>query len=211
MLLLVLSLVVVAALMLAAVALYNGLVAERNAVDSAWVNVDVALKLRADLVPNLVETVRGYMPHERETIEAVVAARASLVQASTPAEAAAADGDLSAALGKRFAVAEAYPQLRASENFAQLQGELVGTENRVALARQSYNVAVLIYENAARCSPLSWWPPCLGSVPASISKLTSPPVPPPRPVLIHFPLQRQRGARLGAPRCFHRRRKLVTR
>lgn len=211
MLLLVLSLVVVAALMLAAVALYNGLVAERNAVDLVWANVDVALKLRADLVPNLVETVRGYMPHERETIEAVVAARASLVQASTPAEAAAADGALSAELGKLFAVAEAYPQLRASENFAQLQGELVGTENRVALARQSYNVAVLIYEIARQMFPAVLVAALFGFGPCECFEADVAARAAPRPVLIHFPLQRQRGARLGAPLCFHRRRKLVTR
>ena len=133
--------------------LYNNLVRLRNRVDNAWAQVEVQLKRRWDLIPNLVETVKGYAAHERETFEAVTAARARAQQASNPAEAAQAEGILGAALGRLFAVAEAYPELQADENFRQLQGELAETENKVATSRQVYNDTVLTYNNAVQTFP----------------------------------------------------------
>jgi LemA protein len=135
------------------VALYNRLVQQRNRVDNAWAQVEVQLKRRWDLIPNLVETVKGYAAHERETFEAVTQARARAQQAGTPAEAAQAEGILGAALGRLFAVAEAYPELQADENFRQLQTELAETENRVAVSRQVYNDTVLTYNNTVQTFP----------------------------------------------------------
>lgn len=133
--------------------LYNRLVRFRNRVDNAWAQVEVQLKRRWDLIPNLVETVKGYASHERETFEAVTEARTRAQQAGTPAEAAQAEGILGAALGRLFAVAEAYPELQADENFRQLQTELAETENRVAVSRQVYNDSVLTYNNAIQTFP----------------------------------------------------------
>ncbi len=133
--------------------LYNRLVTLRNRVDNAWAQVEVQLKRRWDLIPNLVETVKGYAAHERETFEAVTAARTQAQRAGTPAEAAQAEGILGAALGRLFAVAEAYPELQADENFRQLQSELAETENKVATSRQVYNDTVLTYNNAVQTFP----------------------------------------------------------
>ena len=133
--------------------LYNRLVRLRNRVDNAWAQVEVQLKRRWDLIPNLVETVRGYAAHERETFEAVTNARAAAQQARTPAETAQAEGILGQALGRLFAVAEAYPELQADENFRQLQSEVAETENRVAVSRQVYNDTVLTYNNAIQTFP----------------------------------------------------------
>ena len=145
------ALIVVVGLLL--VALYNRLVQQRNRVDNAWAQVEVQLKRRWDLIPNLVETVKGYAAHERETFENVTQARANAQQASNPAEAAQAEGILGAALGRLFAVAEAYPELQADENFRQLQTELSETENRVAVSRQVYNDTVLTYNNTVQTFP----------------------------------------------------------
>jgi LemA protein len=150
-LLILLGILVVVAILL--VALYNRLVRLRNAVDNAWAQVEVQLKRRWDLIPNLVETVKGYAAHERETFEAVTQARARAQQAQGPAETAQAEGILGAALGRLFAVAEAYPELQADENFRQLQTELAETENRVAVSRQVYNDVVLTYNNAIQTFP----------------------------------------------------------
>lgn len=144
-------LAVVAGLALAGI--YNKLVASRNSVDSAWANVDVALTRRADLIPNLVETVKGYTEHEAETLKAVTEARSALRRASSPAEAAAADNILTQALSRLFALSEAYPDLKASENFAQLQAELAETENIVAVSRQTYNAQVMRYNTARESFP----------------------------------------------------------
>ena len=133
--------------------LYNNLVRQRNRVDNAWAQVEVQLKRRWDLIPNLVETVKGYAAHERETFEAVTNARVSAQKAQGPAEAAQAEGILSQALGRLFAVAEAYPELRATENFQQLQAQLADTENKVAVSRQVYNDTVLTYHNAIQTFP----------------------------------------------------------
>ncbi|MBO3750987.1 LemA family protein [Streptosporangiaceae bacterium NEAU-GS5] len=145
--------VVVILLLLFTVSSYNGLVRRRNSVDNAWSQVDVQLKRRYDLIPNLVETVKGYASHERQTLEAVVAARAQAIGAQSPREQAAAENMLSGALKSLFAVAEAYPDLKASHNFGELQEELAQTENRIAYARQYYNDAVLGYNNAIQTVP----------------------------------------------------------
>ena len=145
--------VVLVLIALLLVGLYNRLVRLRNRVDNAWAQVEVQLKRRWDLIPNLVETVKGYASHERETFEAVTAARTRAQQAQSPAEAAQAEGILSQALGRLFAVAEAYPELRATENFQQLQAQLSDTENKVAVSRQVYNDSVLTYHNAIQTFP----------------------------------------------------------
>jgi LemA protein len=144
---------VVAVLVVALVLLYNRLVTLRNRVENAWAQVDVQLKRRYDLIPNLVETVKGYAAHERETFEAVTAARTRAQAAQGPAEQGAAEGLLGQALGRLFAVAEAYPELQADENFRQLQEELAQTENRIAVSRQVYNDTVLTYNTAIQTVP----------------------------------------------------------
>ena len=150
---LVVILAVWAVLAVALVLLYNRLVRLRNRVDNAWAQIDVQLKRRWDLIPNLVETVKGYAAHERETFENVTQARAAAQQAQTPGEAAQAEGLLGQALGRLFAVAEAYPELQADENFRQLQSEVAETENRIAVSRQVYNDTVLTFNNAIQTVP----------------------------------------------------------
>jgi LemA protein len=132
---------------------YNGLVRDRNRVDNAWSQVDVQLKRRYDLIPNVVETVKGYASHERQTFERVTQARSAAQAAQGPAEQAEAENFLTSALRQLFAVAEAYPELRASENFAGLQQELSETENRIAVSRQIYNDTVLSYNNKVQQVP----------------------------------------------------------
>src|SRR3954463_7661942 len=132
---------------------YNSLVAKRNRSANAWAQVDVQLRRRYDLIPNLVESVKAYAAHERETFESVTAARAAAQQAQGPADKSRAEADLSGALGRLLAVAEAYPALRATENFQQLQAELGGTENKIATARQVYNDTVLTFNNACQQIP----------------------------------------------------------
>jgi LemA protein len=144
---------VVALLVVGLVLLYNRLVRLRNRVDNAWSQVDVQLRRRYDLIPNLVETVKGYAAHERETFEAVTAARTRAQAAGTVQDQAQAENMLSQALGRLFAVAEAYPELQADENFRQLQDELATTENRIAVSRQVYNDTVLTYNNAVQTVP----------------------------------------------------------
>jgi LemA protein len=145
--------VLVVLVLLYVVVLYNGLVQKRNRVDNAWSQIDVQLKRRHDLIPNLVETVKGYAAHERGTFEAVTEARAAAAGARGPAEAAAAENVLSQALGRLFAVAEAYPQLKANENFLDLQGQLRETEDKIAISRQVYNDTVLTFNNAIQVFP----------------------------------------------------------
>jgi LemA protein len=133
--------------------IYNGLVRSRVRTREAWSGIDVQLKRRADLVPNLVETVRGYASHERETFENVTRARSMLQQATGPAQAAEANNQLSQALRSLFAVAEAYPQLRASENFMALQNELTDIEEKIAYARQFYNRNVTDFNTRIQVVP----------------------------------------------------------
>jgi len=144
---------VVALLLVGLVLLYNNLVRLRNRVDNAWAQVDVQLRRRYDLIPNLVETVKGYAEHERGTFEAVTEARTRAQAAGTVQEQAGAENMLSQALGRLFAVAEAYPELQADENFRQLQDELAQTENKIAVSRQVYNDTVLTFNNAIQTFP----------------------------------------------------------
>jgi LemA protein len=142
------------AVLLVLVALgYNRLVQLRNEVSTGWANIDVQLQRRGDLIPSLVETVRGYAAHERSVFEEVTKARAALQQAATPAAAGQANDILSAALGRLFAVAEAYPELKASQNFLRLQDELTDTEDKISAARRYYNSTVMHYSTAIQSIP----------------------------------------------------------
>jgi LemA protein len=147
------SVAVLVLIALAIVLLYNRLVRLRNRAENAWAQVDVQLRRRYDLIPNLVETVKGYAAHERATFEEVTRARTAAQQAGTVQEQGEAENLLTAAIGRLFAVAEDYPELRASENFRQLQSQLEETEGRIAVARQIYNDAVLTYDNALETVP----------------------------------------------------------
>jgi LemA protein len=144
---------VLALLLVLAVLGYNRLVRLRNEVNTGWANIDVQLERRADLIPNLVETVKAYAAHERETFQRVTEARAALVRAGSPRAAAEADDLLTAALGRLFAVAEAYPELRASENFLRLQEDLTDTEDKISAARRYYNATVMRYNTAIQSLP----------------------------------------------------------
>jgi LemA protein len=135
------------------VGMYNGLVKSRLQVREAWSSIDIQLKRRSSLIPNLVETVRGYASHERETLENVTRARAMLDQAGTAPQAAQANNMLTQALRSLFAVAEAYPDLKANTNFLQLQSDLTDTEDKIAYARQFYNRNVLSYNTKVHTVP----------------------------------------------------------
>ncbi|MCX5777136.1 MAG: LemA family protein [Candidatus Firestonebacteria bacterium] len=137
----------------AIVAVYNGLVTRRNRCENAWAQVDVQLKKRADLVPNLVETVKGYASHEKGVFEAVTKARASIMSAGSVADMQTAQNGLTAALKSLFAVVEAYPQLKADSQFILLQEQLDGIESKIAYARQFYNDEVLGYSNTLQVFP----------------------------------------------------------
>jgi LemA protein len=148
--------VIVLALILYVVFTYNGMIRLRNMVDEAWSGIDVQLKRRHDLIPKLVESVKGYAAHERDVFQAVTEARANAMSVAGPAASGAAEGVLGQALGRLLAVAEAYPQLRATENFQQLQTELSNTEDQIAAARriyngnvQSYNTRIQVFPNSA--------------------------------------------------------------
>jgi LemA protein len=141
---------------------YNGLVALRQRVNQAYSDIDVQLKLRHDLIPNLVETVKGYASHERGTLEAVIAARNSALAAKGPAQQAQAENMLTKALGGLFALAEAYPDLKANTNFQQLQTELSDIENKLAAARRFFNNAVQEYNTAIEQLPAALFAAALG-------------------------------------------------
>ncbi len=143
----------VVAVALAYVNIYNGIVSKDNRCDNAWQTIDAQLQRRNDLIPNLVETVRGYMKHEADTLEAVTAARAAVAGAGTPEAKMEASGELTQALGRLFAVAEAYPDLKANANFSQLQSDLTDTEDKISYARMSFNDCVLSYNNAIETFP----------------------------------------------------------
>jgi LemA protein len=144
---------VIVLVVLYGILLYNRLVVLRNRIDNAWSQIDVQLRRRYDLIPNLVETVKGYATHEREVFERVTEARARAIAANNVKDQGQAENMLTQALRSVFAVAENYPQLRASENFQQLQEELSGTESKIAFARQFYNDTVLRYNNARQSFP----------------------------------------------------------
>ena len=153
MILLIVLIAVILLLALAVVVLYNRLVRLRNRAENSWAQVDVQLRRRYDLIPNLVEAVKGYAAHERATFEEVTEARTRAQQAEGVEEQAQAENVLTAALGRLFAVAEAYPDLRATENFQQLQAQLADVEQNIVISRQVYNDAVLSYENALETVP----------------------------------------------------------
>ena len=144
---------VIVAIVAWVVGIYNSLVGLRNKVREAWAQVDVQLKRRFDLIPNLMETVKGYMNHERETLEAVTQARAAVSGATSMEGRMAAEAGLSGALGRLFAVSESYPDLKASTNFLALQEELTSTENKISFARQFYNESVLNFNNKVQMFP----------------------------------------------------------
>ena len=131
---------------------YNRFITLRNRIDNSWQQIDVQLKRRYDLIPNLLETVKGYAKHEKETFSQVTKMRAGLMQ-GTPDERMATSNMLTQTLGKLFAVAEAYPELKANENFVKLQEELAGTENKIAYVRTAYNDSVLDYNNSTQVLP----------------------------------------------------------
>jgi LemA protein len=146
-------LVIIAVVVIAAVGIYNGLIVLRNRCENAWSQVDVQLKRRYDLIPNLVETVKGYAKHEREVFEKVTQARTSAINAGTVKDQAQAENMLSGALKSLFAVAENYPELKANQNFLMLQEELAGTENKITYARQFYNDMVMKFNQKQQVFP----------------------------------------------------------
>jgi len=148
-------LVVVVLIALVAVVLYNGLVGLRNKVEAAWSQIDVQLTRRSELIPNLVETVKGYAAHEQETLDRVISARNAATAATSPSDKAAADNALTGALKSVFALAEAYPDLKANQNFLNLQETLTATEDKVAYARQYYNDTVNRYNTKIQTVPSS--------------------------------------------------------
>jgi LemA protein len=152
-------------------ATYNGLVSKRVEKENAWSQIDVQLKRRYDLIPNLVETVKGYAVHERETLERVTQARAAAIAAQSVSEQARAENVLTGALKSLFAVAEAYPDLKANQNFMQLQEELTATENRIGFARQHYNDVVAQYNTARHSVPAVFVAGAFGFEPADFFEL----------------------------------------
>src|SRR5262245_21688330 len=144
-----------AVVVLAIILLFNRMISRRNAVDNSWAQIEAALKRRHDLIPNLVESVKGYAKHEQTTFENVTKARASAEAASGPEEAAAAEGTLAGAIGRLMAVAEDYPELRATENFQQLQAQLTQTEDQIQITRRVYNDTVQTYNTFIQIFPTS--------------------------------------------------------
>jgi LemA protein len=182
---LIIPIVVVVLFVLFLIGLYNSLVTLRNRYKNAYSQIDVQLKRRYDLIPNLVETARGYMKHERETLEAVINARNSAVSASqraavSPGDPSAMNGlntaetQLSVALGRLFALSEAYPDLKANQNLLALQEELTSTENKVAFARQAFNDAVTVYNTEIEKFPNNLVAGMVGFAPAQLFETESP-------------------------------------
>src|SRR4030065_2856666 len=152
---LIIILVVIAVVVLFVISIYNSLIQLRNRVKNAWSQIDVQLKQRSDLIPNLIETVRGYMKHEREIMENITKYRSQAMEAGSVGEKAKAEGLLSGALGPLRVQVENYPALKANQNFLALQEELTSTENKISFARQSYNDQVLFYNNKIQMFPSS--------------------------------------------------------
>jgi LemA protein len=146
-------LILVVILFLWIIGMYNGLVRLRNQVKNAWSQIDVQLKRRHDLIPNLIETVKGYMHHERDTLDSVTNARSQAMSAGTVGEKAQAESALSGAMSKFFLVVENYPDLKANQNFLALQEELTSTENKISFSRQNYNDQVLNFNNKIQVFP----------------------------------------------------------
>ena len=164
--------VIVIGCIIAAIAIYNGIVAKRNRVDNAWQNIEANLQRRHDLIPNIVESVKGYEKHERGVFEAVTEARAEATAARTPQQVSAAENQLTDALRQLFAVAENYPDLKASTNFMQLQEQLADAENRIVYARQSYNDCVYEYNTSIQTFPGNLMAPLGHFVPADGFEVT---------------------------------------
>ena len=154
-LLIVIIIVVIFALMYWGV--FNKIIRMENRIDNSWAQIDVQLRRRAELIPNLMETVKGYMKHEKEVLENVTKARTSLMNAETPQKNIDADNMLTGALKTLFAVAENYPDLKANQNFIQLQDELTNTENKIAYSRQHFNDSVLSFNNTIETFPGLWF------------------------------------------------------
>ena len=167
-------LLVIAALVIWAIVSYNGLVGLRNQVLNGWRQIDVQLKRRHDLIPNLVNAVRGSMDFERDTLTAVMEARSKALTATGPADAAQKEGQLSQALGRLLAVAENYPTLKSNENVKMLQEELSGTENKVGFARQFYNDIATNFNTAQQVFPANLFAATFGFKPAELFEITTP-------------------------------------
>ncbi len=150
---LIVLIVIIAVIALFSISIYNSLVKLRNQVKNAWSQIDVQLKRRHDLIPNLIETVKGYMTHERDTLENITKARSQAVAAEGVGDKAKAEGELTSALGKFNLVVENYPDLKANQNFLSLQEELTSTENKISFSRQNYNDQVLFYNNKIQMFP----------------------------------------------------------
>ncbi|MHC4264735.1 MAG: LemA family protein [Planctomycetota bacterium] len=149
----IIAIAVTVLLILFIIGIYNALIRLRNQVDNAWSQIDVQLKRRHDLIPNLVETAKGYMQHERETFEAITNARSQAMGAKSVSESSQAEGALGEALSKFMLVVENYPDLKANQNFLSLQEELTSTENKISFARQNYNDQVLFFNNKIQMFP----------------------------------------------------------
>ncbi len=176
---------IVGAIVIFAISIYNKLVALRNRFKNAFAQIDVQLKRRYDLIPNLVETAKGYLSHERETLEAVIKARNSAAAANEKAAANPDDANaikglvgaetaLTGAMGRFFALSEAYPDLKANQNMMQLTEELTSTENKIAFARQAYNDSVMTYNTARETFPAVAFAGALGFQPAELFEITDP-------------------------------------
>ena len=150
---LIVVIVLVVVLVIALIAMYNNFVKLRNLVDNAWAQIDVQLQRRCDLIPNIVETVKGYAKHEQGTLDSVTQARAAVANATTPEEKMQADNMLTGTLKSLFAVAESYPDLKANTNFMELQKELSNTEDKISYMRQSFNDVTMKYNNAIQTFP----------------------------------------------------------
>ncbi len=165
---------IIVLVVLALIGIYNGLVGARNRVANAFSQIDVQLKRRYDLIPNLVETVKGYAAHEKETLERVIQARQQAISAQGVAQQAQAENMLTGALRQLFALSESYPNLKANENFGQLQEELVSTENKISFARQFYNNTVENYNTRLQRFPAVMVAGMLGFTPAEFFELEDP-------------------------------------
>ena len=165
-------LVIAAVVVLWIIGAYNGLIALKNQVANAWKQIDVQLKRRHDLIPNLVNTVKGAMDFERSTLEAVISARNKAVNATGVAQTAKAEGELTQALGRLFALTEAYPELKATANVAQLQEELTSTENKIGFARQLYNDTVTQYNTRQATFPTMLVAGLAKATPAELWEIT---------------------------------------
>lgn len=149
-------LIILAVILGGFMSIYNGLITRRNRVKNSWSQIDVQLKRRFDLIPNLVETVKGYAAHEKDTLENVIKARNTYVSAQTPEDAMSANNQVVGALNKLFALAESYPDLKANQNFIQLQTELTNVEDKISYARQFYNDTAMMYNNFKQIFPNSF-------------------------------------------------------